>query len=120
MTNEAERKSVARHYSLWLLPVGMLFLAFLDLPYGYYMILRFIVCGCCGYLAYAEYEEKQKTTKWVIVFAGIALLFNPFIPIHLGREAWTIIDPAVAALLIVHFVIEFRKKACEKGEGIKS
>lgn len=100
-----------RHYSLWLLPIGMLFLAFLDLPYGYYMLLRFVVCGCCGYIAYTEYLAKEKATKWVIIFGGIALLFNPLIPIHLGRESWTIIDPIIAALLIVHFVIQYRNAA---------
>lgn len=98
------------HYALWLVPIGMLVLALLNLPYGYYTLLRIIVCGCCGYLAYKEYEIEQKASFWVLVLGAISLLFNPLIPIHLGRDVWAIIDPSVALILSVHIRTEFRKR----------
>lgn len=72
--------------------------------------LRIIVCGCCGYLAYKEYEIEQKASFWVLVLGAISLLFNPLIPIHLGRDVWAIIDPSVALILSVHIRTEFRKR----------
>jgi len=78
----------------------MLFLALARLPYGYYTLLRFVVCGTTAYGAYfASTEEKKPAWAWT--FGIIAVLFNPFIPIHLSRDIWAVIDVAVALLLVV-------------------
>ena len=34
-----------------------------------------------------------------------ALIFNPFIPIHLTRGVWSILNVAAAALFIGHFIV---------------
>jgi hypothetical protein len=78
----------------------MLFLALGRLPYGYYTFLRFVVCGTTIYGAYVASTE-QKKPAWAWTFGIIAVFFNPFIPIHLSRDIWAVIDIAVALLLIV-------------------
>jgi len=78
----------------------MLFLALARLPYGYYTLLRFVVCGTTAYGAYFASTE-QKKPAWAWTFGIIAVLFNPFIPIHLSRDIWAVIDVAVALLLVV-------------------
>ena len=39
---------------LWLVPAAMLFAALAPWPYGYYRLLRVVVCICCGVLAYQK------------------------------------------------------------------
>jgi hypothetical protein len=68
-------------------------------PYGYYTLLRFVVCGVTAYSAYLAVELKKNGWAWT--FGIIALLFNPIIPFHLGRDIWQIVDVGVAILLLV-------------------
>jgi hypothetical protein len=68
-------------------------------PYGFYTLLRLIVCGTTAYLAWLAYECKKQS--WVWSFGFIAVLFNPLIPIHLDIALWRIIDLMVAVFLAI-------------------
>lgn len=75
----------------------MLFGALADNSYGYYQILRWVICGVTGYSAYLAYENKRNVWTWI--FGIIAVLFNPISPIHLDRETWSIINIIIAAII---------------------
>jgi len=78
----------------------MLLLAILPIwPYGYYMLLRLVVCGTAIYVAYNATKINKQGWMWTMGF--IALLFNPLIPIHLDKTTWSIINLAVATVIIV-------------------
>ena len=79
--------------------VAVLLLCLLPLPYGIYMIARVAVMILGGYLAL--YYLAQKNKALAITFAAVALIFQPFLRIPLGRELWIIVDVVVAILLIV-------------------
>jgi len=66
-------------------------------PYGYYTLLRFVVCGVSAYGAYFS-SEIIINKGWAWIFGIIAILFNPIIPIHLDRGTWAVIDVVVAAV----------------------
>ena len=70
-----------------------------DWPYGYYQLLRFVVCGVSVYVAVVAYGFKSLWATWL--FGGIAVLFNPLAPIHLSRALWQPIDFACALLFVV-------------------
>ncbi len=55
----------------------MLFWALADNPYGYYQILRWVVCGLTRYLAY-----RNDKNVWAWIFGVTAVLFNPIAPIY--------------------------------------
>ena len=74
-------------------------------PYGFYTLLRLIVCGTTAYLAWLAYENKKQA--WVWSFGFLAVLFNPLIPIFLDRVTWVVIDLFVAIFLIIS-VFAFR------------
>lgn len=74
------------------------------LPYGYFQILRWVVCGVCSYRAYFAYAQEKNIWMWVLGCS--AVLFNPLIPIHLDREVWVIIDVLMAACLIASLKIK--------------
>ncbi|MGK2849102.1 MAG: DUF6804 family protein [Minisyncoccota bacterium] len=70
------------------------------LPYGYFTLLRFIVCIVGVYLAYKIYEDNKKSLL-VWVFGFIAILFNPIIVIQLQREQWWVIDLVVGIFFVL-------------------
>ena len=70
-----------------------------DLPYGYYQLLRFIVCGVGIYAAYTAHSLKR--TSWVWLMGIIALIFNPIISFHLDRDLWQVLDVLAAIIFIV-------------------
>lgn len=86
---------------IWLLPAAMLLIALAPLPYGYYTLLRLVVCGSSAYIAWTT--AKLKPTGWTAVFALVAVLFNPIIPVYLDREIWAFIDIGVAIIYLAHW-----------------
>ena len=73
------------------------------MPYGYYQFVRFI--GLVGFalLAYISYQHDN--AKVAIVYIVLALLFQPFIKIVLGRTIWNIVDVLAASWLIFSLFI---------------
>ena len=69
------------------------------MPYGYFQFVRF--AGLVGfvYLAYLANESKQQQVA--ILFVCLAILFQPFIKISLGRTLWNIVDVVVGIGLIL-------------------
>jgi hypothetical protein len=78
------------------------------MPYGYYQLFRFAAVVGFAILAYYEYERKN--IPLVILFVGLALLFQPLVKVALGRHTWNIVDVVVAAGLILITVIQNQKE----------
>lgn len=76
----------------------MLFLGVATLPYGYYTLLRLVVCGVAAFAAFITYERKNKILPWV--FGFLALLFNPIVKIHLPKGVWALIDIGTGIFLL--------------------
>jgi hypothetical protein len=62
--------------------VLMLLLCLAKMPYGYFQFVRFAVFLGSSLLAYNSYEKGL--TNYMILFIGLALLFQPFLKIALG------------------------------------
>lgn len=97
-------------FAIWLIPAILSIIALAKLPYGYYQLLRIAVCTAAGYLTYCEFKLKDKLNVWVILFAFLAILFNPIIPIHLKREVWAFFNVTCAAVFIAHLIINLKNK----------
>ncbi len=65
--------------------------------YGYYQLLRVFVCAYSAY--WAIQSHKHKNEGWMWKYGIIAFIFNPIIPLHLGRELWTVVDIIGAVVL---------------------
>jgi len=81
----------------------MLLLALAPWPYGYYQVLRLVVCGVAVYVAFMAYTCQKMWTVWL--FGFIAVLFNPLLPIYLSRHIWQPIDVLCGILFMVIAVI---------------
>ena len=104
MNNQPDRSSwEGIHSAVWLAPAAALLIAILPLPYGYYTLLRLVVCGATAFIAYQAYGERGHVSGWVVVFGILALLFNPLIPVQLNRELWAPIDIGAAVIMLIHW-----------------
>ena len=77
----------------------ILLISLLKMPYGYYQLERFIALIGFALLAYRSNENGNN--KEAIIYTGLALLFQPFLKVALGRQIWNIVDVVVAIGLIV-------------------
>ena len=77
----------------------LFFLCLADMPYGFYQFVRF--AGLIGFaiLTYQAYEQGRQTE--MIIYGGLALLFQPFFKIALGRQMWNLVDVIVGAVSVV-------------------
>lgn len=77
----------------------ILLLCLADMPYGYYQFVRIVAMIAFSIMAYQYYEMEK--APLAITFGGLALLFQPFIKVALGRTIWNIVDVVVALFLII-------------------
>jgi hypothetical protein len=78
---------------------ALLFWALSRHPYGYFTLLRWVVCGVAAYSAYLSTTEKR--IPWAWIFGIVALIFNPLIPARIDRATWTYVDVAVGILFLL-------------------
>jgi hypothetical protein len=97
-SNAAEVLMRSMDVYFWARIVASLFLlaAFGPWPYDYFTLMRFVVSAVTAYGSYLAYERartastapwRAKQQRWSLAFGLIALLFNPFVPIHLKRAS---------------------------------
>lgn len=84
----------------------LLLLCLAPMPYGYFMLVRFIMLVACSGLAYRYYMLNKKIAMWV--FVTLALLFQPIYKVVLGRAIWNAVDVIVAVFFVVLFFVERR------------
>jgi len=99
--------------------IALLLGALREWPYDYYTLLRFVVCGVAARDAYFAYQSaetastpelqvRQQRRAWG--FGLMAALFNPFIPVHLDRDTWVVLDVGAAVAICADAVNEFRSE----------
>ncbi len=69
------------------------------MPYGFYQFVRF--AGLIGFAVLAYQANQQGRQTEMIIYGGLALLFQPFSKIALGRQMWNIVDVVVGIGLLV-------------------
>ena len=78
--------------------VALLLIGAFKLPYGYYTFLRIVVTLYTLLLAF--YAHDQSKNNIMFLFMGIAILFNPLIPVYLSKDIWKFVDIVTAVLFI--------------------
>ncbi len=72
----------------------------------YYPLLRLISCGVS---VYSLVKFKTEWVKWI--FGGLAVLYNPIFPMHLGdKDAWAVVNALTIVYLWVAFCVENKKR----------
>lgn len=86
----------------------LLLLCLADMPYGFYTLVRFVSAFAFAYISYDYFKSKKDGLGFV--FAALALLFQPFFKVALGRTIWNIVDVIVAVGLLYLLIPTFKKK----------
>ncbi len=71
----------------------LFFLCLVDMPYGFYQFVRFSELIVLTILAYQSNQQGRQTE--MIIYVVLALLFQPFFKIALGREIWNLVNVIV-------------------------
>lgn len=77
----------------------LFFVCLLDMPYGYYQFVRF--AGLVGFVILAYQANLQGRQTETIIYSALALLFQPFFKIALGRQIWNIVDVVIGLGLLI-------------------
>lgn len=77
------------------------------MPYSYYEFVRLVALIGFGILAYKANEQNKQTE--MVIYGALALLFQPFFKIALGRTLWNIVDVVVGIGLITSLFISGEK-----------
>jgi hypothetical protein len=80
----------------------LLFLCLLKMPYGYFQFVRFAAFVGFAILAFQSNEQGNKIEAFI--YGVLALLFQPFFKVSLGRQLWNIVDVIVGIGLIITLV----------------
>lgn len=80
----------------------------LDMPYGYFQLVRFVGMG--GFILLAYFDSSRKDKTLMIIWILFALLINPFFKVALGRTVWNIIDVIWAVILVFTLFIKAPSK----------
>lgn len=76
----------------------LLLLCLFDMPYGYYSFVQFVSAAAFCLFAYVANQSGNKDR--MIAFIVLAILFQPFLKVPLGRVIWNIVDVVVAGYLV--------------------
>lgn len=69
-------------------------------PYGYYILLRIVVFTVFCFYAFRTFRTEPESAKpWIC--GGIALIYNPFFLLSLGRPTWTVVNIITIIALFV-------------------
>ena len=80
-------------------------------PYGFYTLLRFVVCGGAGLLAFRANSLSMQSWAWIM--GAIAIIFNPVVPFGFVREIWSVMDACTAGLIAIASVSIFSLPTAE-------
>jgi hypothetical protein len=72
-------------------------------PYGYFIFLRWVVCA--GAILFVAMFHGHQLHRWLYGFGFIALLYNPFIRVHLTRDIWAVVNLLTIAAFMAGFVV---------------
>lgn len=88
----------------------LLVAAFSRWPYGFYVFMRFMVCGSAVYLAVGSHKATKHSWAWVM--GGVAVLFNPVMPVRMYRHDWRYFDLLAALIFVIYVaIISWSRKA---------
>jgi hypothetical protein len=63
----------------------------LDMPYGFYTLLRAVLClaTAVGFAA----ARRRGDSAWSWVYGALVILYNPVLPVHLGvKSLWVSVN----------------------------
>jgi uncharacterized membrane protein len=83
--------------------IAALILAILGMPFGYYALLSVFICILSLYVAW-EIRRADAISALIFLFVGLAVLYNPILPLRLGRSLWIFVNIITIGIYIYTIV----------------
>jgi len=93
----ASSSSISGNTWLALGIAGLLVVAVLPFPIGFYTLLRIAVAGSALFLVSLLWERHRLVGGLLI---AVAVLFNPIFPVWLNKEIWTVLNIGTAVIFL--------------------
>ena len=88
----------------------LLLLCLAKMPYGYYILVRFVAFIVFVILAFMIYQKRNEIDIEILLYIALALLFQPFNKLPLGRTIWNIVDVIVGVGLVASLFLKTDSK----------
>lgn len=82
------------------------------MPYGYYSLMRWIVCPAS--LGMFVCLRDRRVGDWSWAWVAIAGIYNPILRVHASRGVWLVVDAATLVLVVLTLsaVARNRRSGC--------
>jgi len=87
--------------------MGLLLLAIFPLPYGFYTLVRIVVCLSAAFMTWISYKKNMSLWMWIMIV--VLILFNPLFPIHFLKELWILLDIATC-FIFGFFLFKYNRR----------
>lgn len=77
----------------------LFFLCLADMPYGYFQFVRW--AALVGFALLAFDASEKNSQQEMVIYIGLAILFQPIFKIALGRTIWNVVDVIVGGYLMI-------------------
>ncbi len=85
--------------ALLLAALMLCFALFPMMPYGFYVLLKWVVCGATVYGA-LNFRDEPRLSRHFWPLGVLALLFNPLVPAPLTPLVWLLLDLGTAVYFL--------------------
>lgn len=84
--------------ALWAVAIALGIALIPTMPYGYYQVMRWIVCALCIWLALSAYRSGHEGWAWA--WGIVAGIYNPIFRVHATRDLWSIVNAVTIAVVV--------------------
>jgi hypothetical protein len=84
--------------SFCLIAGGCALIAAFDMPYNYYRLTRWLVFIVAALYGTLQLRGGQAIRAYA--YLGLALVFNPLLPLHFPKNVWRVVDVAACIMLV--------------------
>ncbi len=82
----------------------LLLLCLLKMPFGYYQLVRY--SALVGFVLLGLLSFQKLNISQTIIYFSLALLFQPFFKLPLGKEIWNLVDVIISIGLITSLLFK--------------
>ena len=101
---DSVKNNVAKLYFIPLALAILLFVSACDLPYGFYTFARIAVFFGSAIFMIWYFSITDSFSVICCLSILIAIIWNPFIPIYMSKDAWVSFDIIAAIIEIIMFI----------------
>lgn len=78
------------------------------MPYGYYTFLRIYLVLVLGHSAHIAFKQHQ--VRWTWILGVTAFTYNPILPMHFGRDGWSVVNVITIPVVLASCFFINRKR----------